>query len=157
MGSSKPSAIGRPPCRPSSDDPARHERRLRARAAHAGGGGRGGRGVDRCPPLETLFLSSVTVAALRSGVALLPKGKRRSALLQSLEKRLLPLSAGRVLPFDPACTQADAALVASARSAGVAIAAADGSIAAIAVINGLAVATRDARPFRAAVVAPWQT
>ena len=112
-------------------------------------------------PVETIFLSAITVAELRAGVALLPAGKRRSGLQQSLEKRVLPLFAGRVLPFDLACTKAYAELMAKARAAGFAIATADGYIAAIAVAvaNGLAVATRDAGPFRAAgaaVINPWQ-
>ena len=50
--------------------------------------------------METLFLSSITVAELRAGVALLPAGKRRAGLQENLEKRVLPLFAGRVLPFD---------------------------------------------------------
>jgi len=110
-------------------------------------------------PLETLFLPAITVAELRAGVALLPAGKRRAHLLDGLEKRLLPLFAGRILPFDLACTQAYAALMAKARAAGLAIAAADGYIAAIAAANGFAVATRDAAPFEAAgvtVINPWQ-
>ena len=110
-------------------------------------------------PLETLFLSAITVAELRAGVALLPAGKRRSGLQQNLEKRVLPLFAGRVLPFDLACTQAYAALMAKARATGLAIATADGYIAAIAAANGLAVATRDTGPFEAAgtaVINPWQ-
>ena len=110
-------------------------------------------------PLETLFLSAITVAELRAGVALLPAGKRQAALQQSLEKRVLPLFAGRVLPFDLACTPAYAALIAKARAAGQAIAAADGFIAAIAAANGLIVASRDTSPFEAADVAvinPWQ-
>jgi predicted nucleic acid-binding protein len=109
-------------------------------------------------PLETLFLSAITVAELRAGVALLPAGRRRAALQQSLEKRALPLFAGRVLPFDLACTQAYAALSAKARAAGLAIAVADGYIAAIAIANGLSVATRDTGPFDAAgatVINPW--
>lgn len=110
-------------------------------------------------PLETLFLSAITVAELRAGVALLPAGRRRTGLARSLETRVLPLFAGRVLPFDLACTQAYAALMAAARAAGLAIASADGYIAAIAAANGLAVATRDTGPFRAAgaaVIDPWQ-
>jgi hypothetical protein len=109
-------------------------------------------------PLETLFLSTITVAELRAGVALLPAGKKRTGLQDSLEKRLLPLFAGRVLPFDLACTQAYAALMAKARGAGLAVATADGYIAAIAAANGFAVATRDAGPFDAAgvtVINPW--
>jgi len=109
-------------------------------------------------PLETLYLSAITVAELRAGVALLPSGKRRAGLHENLEKRVLPLFAGRVLPFDLICTQAYAELTTRARSAGLAIAAADGYIAAIAVANGFAVATRDTRPFEAAgatVIDPW--
>lgn len=109
-------------------------------------------------PLETLYLASVTVAELRAGVALLPDGKRRSGLQENLETRVLPLFAGRILPFDFSCTGAYAELVAKARKAGFRIAAADGFIAAIAVGNGFSVATRDTRPFVAAgvtVIDPW--
>jgi predicted nucleic acid-binding protein len=110
-------------------------------------------------PLETLYLSAITVAEMRAGVALLPAGKRRSGLQENLEKRVLPLFAGRVLAFDLTCTQAYAALMAKARAAGLAIATADGYIAAIAATNNFAVATRDAAPFEAAgvsVINPWQ-
>src|SRR5690606_23715164 len=110
-------------------------------------------------PLETLFLSAITVAELRAGAALLPAGKRRAGLQENLEKRVLPLFAGRVLPFDISCTQAYADLMSAARAAGLAIATADGYIAAIAITNGLAVATRDTSPFEAAgasVINPWQ-
>jgi predicted nucleic acid-binding protein len=64
-----------------------------------------------------------------------------------------------VLPFDLACTQAYAELMAKARASGLAIASADGYIAAIAAANGLTVATRDTGPFKAAgaaVIDPWQ-
>ncbi len=109
--------------------------------------------------METLYLSAITVAELRAGVALLPAGKRRSGLQENLEKRVLPLFAGRVLPFDLACTQAYAALMSKARAIGLAIATADGYIAAIAAANGFAVATRDTGRFEAAgavVINPWK-
>jgi predicted nucleic acid-binding protein len=96
---------------------------------------------------------------LRAGAALLPAGKRRSGLQENLEKRVLPLFAGRVLPFDLACTPSYADLMAKARAAGLAVATADGYIAAIAAANGFTVATRDTKPFAAAGVAvinPWQ-
>lgn len=108
--------------------------------------------------LETLYLSAITVAELRSGIALLPAGKRRTGLLENLERRVLPLFAGRVLPFDLPCTQTYAELIAKAQKAGLAIATADGLIAATAAANGLAVATRDTSPFEAAgatVINPW--
>lgn len=109
--------------------------------------------------METLFLSAITVAELRAGVALLPAGKRRSGLHENLEKRVLPLFAGRVLPFDLACTQAYAGLMAEARTAGLAVSTADDCIAAIAAANGFSVATRDTGPFEAAgvtVINPWR-
>ncbi len=99
------------------------------------------------------------MAELRAGVALLPAGKRRSELQESLETRVLPLFVARVLPVDLGCTQAYAALMAQARASGLTTASADGYIAAIAAANGLAVATRDTGPFEAAGVAvinPWQ-
>ncbi len=110
-------------------------------------------------PLETLFLSAITVAELRAGVVLLPAGKRRTGLRQNLEKRVLPLFAGRVLAFDLASTPAYAELMVRARAAGLAIATADGYIAAIAAVNGFTVATRDIGPFEAAgvpVINPWR-
>ncbi|WP_312525374.1 type II toxin-antitoxin system VapC family toxin [Comamonas sp.] len=110
--------------------------------------------------MDTLFLSSITVAELRAGVALLPAGKRRTSLQDNLEKRVLSLFAGRVLSFDLTCTQAYATLMAKARGAGLAIATADGYIAAIAAANGFTVATRVTGPFDAsgvAVINPWAT
>ena len=66
--------------------------------------------------------------------------------------------AGRVLPFDLACTPAYATLLAQARSAGLAVSTADGCIAAIAISHGFTVATCDTSPFLAAgaeVINPW--
>jgi len=121
---------------------------------------------DRCvvewldaQPIETLFLSSITVAELRAGIALLAPGRRRQRLTESLERQVLPLFIGRVLPFDLGCTRSFSELMAAARAAGVAVATADGYIAAIAAVNGLVVATRDTRPFEAVgigIINPWQ-
>lgn len=108
--------------------------------------------------IETLYLSTISLAELRFGIAVLPEGKRRDALHFGLEQRVLPLFAGRILAFDEAASQSYAALRATARAAGLAIAAADGYIAAIALAHGLAVATRDTSPFAAAgltVINPW--
>jgi predicted nucleic acid-binding protein len=73
---------------------------------------------------------------------------------------VLPLFAGRVLPFDVACASAYAELIDKARATALAIAASDGYIAASAAANGFAVATRDTGPFRAAglpVIDPWES
>ena len=109
--------------------------------------------------IETLYLSAISLAELRFGLAALPLGKRKDKLHTSLEQRILPLFAGRILPFDASASEAYAALRASARAQGRAIAAADGYIAATAASHGLIVATRDAGPFEAAglkVINPWE-
>ena len=111
-------------------------------------------------PLETLFLSAITVAELRFGVASLPAGKRRDALHDGLEVRILPLFAGRVLPFDFAASRSYAELMAKVRANGQPIGVADGYIAATAAANGMMVATRDIAPFAAAgvtVIDPWNS
>ncbi|SFL97313.1 type II toxin-antitoxin system VapC family toxin [Methylobacterium pseudosasicola] len=113
--------------------------------------------IDR-QPLETLYLSAMTVAELRAGVTLLPAGKRRATLHEDLERGVLPMFVGRVLPFDLACTTAYAELLARVRKAGSGIETADACIAAVALANGLTVATRDTAPFAAAgltVIDPW--
>jgi toxin FitB len=109
--------------------------------------------------LETLYLSAITVAELRFGVASLPTGKRRDRLHESMENRVLPLFTGRVLAFDLPASQSYAELMSRARAAGLAIGAADGYIAATAAANRMAVATRDAAAFEAAgipVIDPWR-
>lgn len=109
--------------------------------------------------VETLFLSAITVAELRFGVAAMPPGKRRTIYQERLEREVLPAFAGRVLPFDLDASKAYGELMARARlGAGLAIGNADGYIAATAAARGLMVATRDTSPFKAAglaVIDPW--
>ena len=108
--------------------------------------------------VETLFLSAITVAELRFCIAVLPAGKRRDRMSERLEQEVLPVFAGRVLPFDMDASETYAALMARARDEGRAIAKADGYIAATAASRGFAVVTRDTAPFKAAgvpVIDPW--
>jgi len=97
--------------------------------------------------IETLYLSTIGLAELRFGIAVLPEGKRKDVLHSSLELRVLPLFEGRILSFDAGASLAYATLRSKARGAGQAIAPTDGYIAAIAMANGLSVATRDTMPF----------
>ena len=46
--------------------------------------------------LEDVYLSAITVAELRLGVALLPNGKKKNVLHERLEQSILPLFAGRI-------------------------------------------------------------
>jgi predicted nucleic acid-binding protein len=100
--------------------------------------------------VETLFLSTITLAELRFGIAAMPIGRRRQTLDRELDQRVLPWFEGRILPFSIAAADAYGDLRARARAAGKAINTADGYIASIAAAHGLAVATRDTSPFAAA-------
>ena len=100
--------------------------------------------------VETLFLSTITLAELRFGIAAMPTGQRRDILGRELNQRVLPIFEGRILPFSRAAADAYGELRARARSAGKAISTADGYIAGIAAAHGLTVATRDVGPFEAA-------
>jgi len=63
-------------------------------------------------PIETLYLSAMTVAEMRAGVALMPAGRRRDRLHDYINRDLLPAFLGRVIPFDLACTAAYAEVLA---------------------------------------------
>lgn len=106
----------------------------------------------------TLYMTSITLAELLSGVASLPSGRRRNKLAQALTDRVLPLFEGRMLAFDAQAAHAYAQVQAGAQAAGNPISFADGAIAAIAAAHGFAVATRNVRDFKGAgveVVDPW--
>ena len=109
--------------------------------------------------IETLFLTTISLAELRYGVAALPDGRRKEGLGAALESRVIALFGRRILSFDPAAADAYALIRARAKAAGKAISAADGYIAATAAAHGFAVATRETGPFEAAglvVINPWQ-
>lgn len=110
--------------------------------------------------IETLYLSAISLAELRFGIAVLPSGKRKETLHTSLEQHIMPLFVSRILPFDTAASESYAVLRARARAEGKAITPADGYIAATAMAHGLIVATRNTSPFEAAglaVINPWNT
>jgi predicted nucleic acid-binding protein len=108
--------------------------------------------------IDTLYLSAVTVAELRFGIAAMPVGKRRETLDRRLEQEVLHLFESRVVPFDLDASRAFAQVIVVAKEAGRAVGTADGYIAATAAANGLMVATRDTSPFEAAglsTINPW--
>ena len=110
-------------------------------------------------PAETLYLTATSLAELRTGVALMPAGKRKAGLDQALSELLTNIFAGRILAFDENAAETYAALVSRARRAGLALSVGDAQIAAIAKTHGFIVATRDTTPFVAAgvtVINPWE-
>ncbi len=60
--------------------------------------------------VETLYLTTISLAELRYGVAVLPDGKRRQILHDSIEREVLPAFATRTLSFDEDATAAYAIL-----------------------------------------------
>lgn len=108
--------------------------------------------------VQTLHLTTITLAELRYGVAALPDGRRRSLLGRRLEEETLPLFDGRILPFDDAASAAYASMQAEARTSGRSLGVMDGLIAAICRARGLALATRDVGDFAHAgieLIDPW--
>ena len=113
--------------------------------------------VDALPPRE-LFVTSVTEAEVRTGIAILPDGARRRGLADAAERTLGGLFAGRVLPFDSSAARTYADIAAASRAAGRPISQSDCQIAAIARSRGLALATRNVRDFSETgveVIDPW--
>lgn len=108
--------------------------------------------------IETLFISSISVAELRFGIASMPVGRRQTILHTRLEDEVLPHFVERILPFTLSTSRFYSELMAGARVSAKAIGMADGLIAATAAERGLVVATRDTSPFKAAglnVINPW--
>jgi toxin FitB len=103
--------------------------------------------------VETLYLTTISLAEVRYGIACLPKGRRRQELQDRFEGEFVPLFHGRTLAFDEQASTAYATLRAQARAQGFAIGDFDALIASIASVTGFAVATRDTAPFEATGVA----
>ena len=96
---------------------------------------------------SSLFLTAVTEAELRFGLAVMPSGKRRDGLATGLERMLETGFANRILPFDSGAARAYAGIAAARRRLGRPIGQADCQLAAIALARGMAVATRNVRDF----------
>lgn len=108
--------------------------------------------------MDALYLSTVSEAELRYGIAILPTGVRRDRLVAEVKGMLREDFAGRILSFDSSAAQAYAVIAATRRVAGHPINHADCQIAAIAHSRGASVATRDVDGFDGSgieVINPW--
>lgn len=105
-----------------------------------------------------LFISAVTEAELRTGVAILPDGQRRDRLQLAIDAMIDQDFQGRVLPFDSHAAKAYAEIAAHRRAAGRPIAEADCQIAAIARATDAPIVTRNVKDFDGCgvrVINPW--
>ena len=110
-------------------------------------------------PDASIFISAITEAELRYGAALLPNGKRRSALTAEIEAMLRNDFSGRILPFDSQAAQAFAIIAADRRKSGKPISQADAQIAAIARSRRASLATRNVEDFSGCeveIINPWK-
>ena len=111
-------------------------------------------------PADSIWLTTITVFEARFGLALLPKGKRRTALERALEHVLTEDLAGRVLPLDEMAAVTAAQIAAERQRAGRTIDLRDTLIAGIAQARRATIATRNVRHFEGLdvpVVDPWHS
>jgi len=95
-----------------------------------------------------LYTTTISEGEIASGLALLPKGRRRDALTQAVARLLGEGLGGRVLPFDRAAAAAYGEITAKRRTIDEPVATAAGQIAAVARARGARlVATRDTASF----------
>jgi len=109
-------------------------------------------------PAASVFITAVTEAELRYGLALLPAGKRRATLAAIMVAMLTEDFRDRILPFDSPAAIAFADIAASRRQAGRPISQADAQIAAIARSRGATIATRNVADFEGCgleIINPW--
>ena len=105
-----------------------------------------------------LFLTAVSAAELRFGIACLPAGQRRERLRFALDGILREDFVGRILPFDVPASEVYAQIGAERRAMGRPISQFDCQIAAIARGHGATVATRNTSDFQGCgltLINPW--
>jgi toxin FitB len=108
---------------------------------------------------QNLYLSSVAVGEIAAGIERLPAGRRRADRERWLAELLRIQFAGRVLSFDARAALAYGKLVAASFRQGRPPDVADAQIAAVAMVHGMTVATRDIggfEPFGVPLVNPWE-
>lgn len=113
--------------------------------------------LDR-QPADSVWLSSITVFETRFGLALLPKGRRRSGLERAFDSVLADDLANRVLDFDSAAAAFASQLAADRRKTGRSVDLRDTLIAGIALARRATIATRNTRHFEGLdvpILNPW--
>jgi predicted nucleic acid-binding protein len=109
-------------------------------------------------PRTTLYTTDINQAEILYGIAVLPEGRRRTALVAAAQAMFAVDLAGRILPFDGAAAARYAGIVVARRRAGTPIDGFDALIAATALSAGAVVATRDVSGFDGcglALINPW--
>lgn len=109
-------------------------------------------------PVQSVWITSITLFEACLGLALLPAGRRRQALQAAFTRLLNEDLENRVLDFDTAAANEAALLAARRQKAGRPVDIRDTEIAGIALARRATLATRNARHFHdleIPVVDPW--
>ena len=101
--------------------------------------------------VREMFLTAVSEAELRYGIAIMPSGRRRERLWTAMARWLDIGFSGRTLPFDSAAARAYAEIASERRLVGRPIDHADCQIAAISHSRDAVLVTRNIRDFDGAV------
>jgi predicted nucleic acid-binding protein len=104
-----------------------------------------------------LFVTAVTVAEIRYGIARLPEGRRKEDIKSAADAMLTPF-AQRVLPFDLVAAACYGPLFARREASGLPISVFDGQIAAVCLARSAELATRNTKDFEdtgVVVIDPW--
>jgi predicted nucleic acid-binding protein len=110
-------------------------------------------------PGSSIWTTAISVLEVRSGVYLLPAGRRREELNAGLDALLAQAIEGRVLPFDLGAAEMSATIVAKRIPRGRNIGTRDTQIAGIVMTRNATLATRNVRDFDdldIALANPWQ-
>lgn len=115
--------------------------------------------LDR-QPADSVWLTSITVFEARFGLALLPKGRRRTGLERAFDRVLTEDLSSRVLTFDEMAAVIAAQIAADRHRTGRIVDLRDTLIASIAQARRATIATRNTRHFEGLdvpVVDPWHS
>lgn len=97
--------------------------------------------IEEVGGLETLSISTITLAELMFGILLLPGGRRKDGLSRSLEEMLVTLV--EVRPFSPEAAEVFSKAGATLRRVGIAFSFQDLAIASIAIAENKTLASND--------------
>jgi len=113
--------------------------------------------LDR-QPWTSLWTTAITVLEIRSGLAIMPAGRRQSNRKAAFDLLIEKNFDSRVLPFDHAAAEETASLIGARKRAGRPDELRDAMIAGIALAQRATVATRNVRYFddlAVPVIDPW--
>lgn len=111
-------------------------------------------------PPSRLFTTTITQGEILYGLALMPKGKRRSGLESAIAGMFAEDFGGRILSFDSDAAQVFSQIASVRKTMGRPITHADAQVAAIARSRGAALATRNVSDFDhcgVTVINPWDS